>query len=350
MASTKMLRTQNLLCLIAILLQFVYGLEAQQHSRRYRENEVDDYGKEYYDMIIPDLEEALMKMEELLIKAESDNDDEAFENLLEMLHNLVEYTRNSNNAYKFVKAKGIDRIIPQHLKSSNNDVKTRTLIFLKSLFDIAPTTMSASMPIVIVDRILDIFEKGNLALKAHALDVLEYWLPENPRVQARVMKIKGLVPFYDQVDKLDMRVIATLLNLFNIILKEHITVRSESQKHLVDNDKMKFYLRIGLLEHMSSDTICGGLMNIFTKLWSYSTNEHGVMVVVFDLMKNIKPYCLKSYQSDEKAQKLFSALSEFVNDQGNKEFFDMYEQNMTDVALVIGEYVEKLKYNVKDEM
>ncbi|XP_022827563.1 uncharacterized protein LOC111357198 [Spodoptera litura] len=349
MAAAKMLRIQGLFFVIAILLQIASGQESAQKGRRSR-NSDDDFGEDYYNMVLPDMEEALQSLENFMTTAETNNNGQAYEAVLEILHSIVEYTRNSNNAYKFIKAKGIDRVIPQCLKSNNDQVKSRTLIFMKSLFDIAPTTVSASMPIVIVDLILDIFENGNLALKAHAVDVLAYWLPENPRVQARVMKIKGLVPFYDQVDKLDTHVIASLVNLFNKILKEHIQVRSDSQKHLVDNDKMKFYLRIGLLEYMSTDTVCNGILDILMKLWSFSAKEQVVMAIAFDLIKNIKPYCLQTYQNTDRAKKLFNALSTFVNDRDNKEFFDMYNLNMTDVALVIGEYMEKLKPAIKDEM
>ncbi|CAH1641597.1 unnamed protein product [Spodoptera littoralis] len=131
----------------------------------------DDFGEDYYNMVLPDMEEALLNLENFMTTAETNNNEQAYEAVLEIIHSIVEYTRNSNNAYKFIKAKGIDRVIPLCLKSHNDQVKSRTLIFMKSLFDIAPTTVSASMPIVIVDLILDIFENGNLALKAHAVDV-----------------------------------------------------------------------------------------------------------------------------------------------------------------------------------
>ncbi|KAF9799436.1 hypothetical protein SFRURICE_003133 [Spodoptera frugiperda] len=346
MATARMLRTQALFYVIAISLQIASG-----QRDRYNYREEDNLNDDYYNMIIPDLEEALQNLESFMATAEANNNEAAYENALDVLHSLVEYTRNSNNAYKFIKLKGIDRIIPMNLKSNNIKVRTRTLIFMKSLFDIAPTTMSASMPIVIVDKILDIFETDKMPLKSHAVDVLTYWLPGNPRVQARVMKLKGLVPFYDQVDKLDTHVIVSLVNLFTKVLQEHIRVRSDSQKHLVDNDQMKFYLRTGLLEYMSTETVCNGLLDILTKLWSSSSEEHGVLVVAFDLIKTIQPYCLTMYQTNERAKKLFADLSTFVNDADNQEFFDVYNLNVTDVALVVAGYMEKFNVpNIKDEM
>uniref|UniRef100_A0A2H1W799 SFRICE_003839 n=1 Tax=Spodoptera frugiperda TaxID=7108 RepID=A0A2H1W799_SPOFR len=346
MATARMLRTQALFYVIAISLQIASG-----QRDRYNYREEDNLNDDYYNMIIPDLEEALQNLESFMATAEANNNEAAYENALDVLHSLVEYTRNSNNAYKFIKLKGIDRIIPMNLKSNNIKVRTRTLIFMKSLFDIAPTTMSASMPIVIVDKILDIFETDKMPLKSHAVDVLTYWLPGNPRVQARVMKLKGLVPFYDQVDKLDTHVIVSLVNLFTKVLQEHIRVRSDSQKHLVDNDQMKFYLRTGLLEYMSTETVCNGLLDILTKLWSSSSEEHGVLVVAFDLIKTIQPYCLTMYQTNERAKKLFADLSTFVNDADNQEFFDVYNLNVTDVALVVAGYMEKFNVpNIKDEI
>lgn len=273
-----------------------------------------------------------------------------FGEMVDILDNMIEAVKNSNNAYKFLKAKGLDRIIAQNLKAENSVVKARILMLMKVLFDVAPTTTNALIPITIVDRLLDVFEKDNLGLKAHALDVLYVWLPDNPRVQARVMKIKGLAPFYEQVGKLDTSVIKTLLDLFNMILKEHVAARNDVQRTVVDKDKMKFYMRIGLLEHMATPTVCNGLLNIFSKTWAYNTAENNIIVTVFDMIKNIKQFCLKIYKGKPKAKKLFSALQEYVKEPENIEYFQSNGLNVTDISLMIEDYVDKLRYSVKDEM
>lgn len=273
-----------------------------------------------------------------------------YEDMTEVIDEVIEAVKNSNNAYKFLKAQGLDRIVAQNLKIDNDDLKVRILLLLKVLFDVAPTTTGAVIPITIVDRVLDVFEKDNLALKAHSLDVLYVWLPENPRVQARVMKIKGLVPFYEQVSKLDTSVIKTLLDLFNTILKEHLKARNDAQKTVVDSDKMKFYLRIGLLEHMKTPMVCNGLLNIFAKSWNYNTLDNNIIVSIFDMIKNTEPFCLKIYQGKAKAKKLFTSLLEYVKESENIDYLESHGLNVTDITLGLEKIVEKLRYTVKDEM
>lgn len=321
-------------------------------------SEQDLSEQELMRTINPDIEKALVTLENLaaasdkIIRFEDAPLADAkkmFSEMVEILDNMIEAVKNSNNAYKFLKAKGLDRIVAQNLKAENAAFKARILILLKVLFDVAPTTTTALIPITIVDRLLDVFEQDNLGLKAHALDVLYVWLPDNPRVQARVMKIKGLAPFYEQVGKLDTSVIKTLLDLFNMILKEHVTARNDVQRTIVDNDKMKFYTRIGLLEHMATPTVCNGLLNIFSKTWSYNTADNNIIVTVFDMIKNIKQFCLKNYRGKPKAKKLFSALQEYVKEPENIEYFQSKGLNVTDISLMIEDYVDKLRY-VKDEM
>ncbi|KAJ8715472.1 hypothetical protein PYW07_009954 [Mythimna separata] len=318
---------------------------------------------EKLDILNPDIENALKKIDTLVKTASKLNELDAagdvtlaedpesiYDDMIKILNEIIEVVKNSNNAYKFLKANGLDRVVQQSLKANYDKLKTRTLILLKVLFDVAPTTTSTVIPITVIDKVLDIFEHDNLALKAHSLDVMYLWLPDNPKVQARVMKIKGLAPFYEQVAKLDMSVVKTLLDLFNIILKEHIKVNNDVQRTVVDSEKFKFYQRIGLLEHMKTPVVCNGLLNIFSKAWTDTTDEHNIIATVFDMVKNIKPFCLKIYRGKDDAKKLFMVLKKYVKDPENLEYFESRGLNVTEISQVIEEYVKKLRFSVKDEM
>ena len=292
---------------------------------------------------------AALKIDDNDVTAEGDAEN-IYDDMIVVLDEIIEVVHNSNNAYKFFKANGLDRIVQQNLKVEYDMLKKRTLVLLKVLFDVAPTTTMALMPVTVIDRLVDVFEHDNLALKGYSLDVMYAWLPANPKVQARVMKIGGFAPFYDQVGKLDSKVIKTLLDMFNAILKEHLNVFSGAQRTAVDSDHMKFYKRIGLLEHMKTPLVCNGLLSIFKKTWYYGTNDSNLIITVFDMLKYIKEYCLDTYRGKEEAKKLFLAFRKYVKDPENLEYFQSNSLNVTDISQVIEEYVEKLKQNFKDEM
>lgn len=316
------------------------------------------------DLVNPDIEAALQTLDALVITVNklhkdaitptdiimAEDPESIYDDMVTILDEIIVAVKNYNNAYKFLKANGIDRIIQQSLKTDNDELKTHALILLEALFDVAPTTTAAVIPITVIDSVLDIFEHDNLALKAYSLDVMNLWLPDNPKVQARVMKIKGLAPFYEQVAKLDLSVVETLLNLFNTIIKEHLKVKNDVQRTAVDSDKTKFYQRIGLLEHLKTPVVCNGLLNIFTKTWADSTNEHDIFVTVFDMLTNIKPFCLKIYRGNDEAGKLFMVLNKYVKEPDNLEYFKSRGFNVTKIRLVMEEYVEKSRYSVKDEI
>lgn len=305
-----------------------------------------------------DVENVLVKFQEIGTKAEKLNNDISvsqeeidaeYNKMIDILSELTDLVKHSNKAVIFLKAKGIDRVAVTYLKIENNELKAKILILLKVLFNEVPTATMAAIPIFVVDRLLNIFENDNLALKAHALDVLYLWLPDNPKVQARVMRIKGLQPFYEQISMLDTNVIKMLLELFNKILDEHVKARSEVQKRIIDAEKLKFYQRVGLLEHMSTPMVCNGLLNIFARTWSYNSKENNILMTVFELLKNVKQFCVNIFRGKAKAVKLFRALQEYVEGPENKENFILNGLNITDVALVIEDYVQKVKPLTKDE-
>ncbi|KAJ0170924.1 hypothetical protein K1T71_013696 [Dendrolimus kikuchii] len=274
-----------------------------------------------------------------------------YNDMAECLDDIIELLRETKNIYKFIKDKGINRVIETNLQIKNTKLRIRFIVILKILFTKAPTSTKANIPHNIVDDLLDMFERDdNLAIKAHVLDVLNIWLPETPKIQARVMEIKGLEPFYDQVAKLDTNVIKTLLGLFNKILNEHLRERNTKiQSSKADLDKLRLYQKIGLIERMSTPTVCNGLLNIFEIMWNVSTDDNKAIFNVFELIKNVKPFCISIFRGKAKAKELFNKLSEYVNDQDNLHLLEKY-LNLTDVNLVVSGYLREIRSGtMKDE-
>lgn len=279
----------------------------------------------------------------------TEDTEKLYDAMVHVLGDIIESIKDVNNAYKFLDAKGIERVLVSNLVLSYPELRNRLLILMDVLFEVAPITTNALTPASVVDRLLDIFENDeNLALKARALDVLYLWLPNNPTVQARVMKVKGLEPFYHQVAKLDTSVIRTLLELFNKILKEHIEARNENiQNTKADLDRLRLYQKIGLIERMSTPTVCNGLLNIFEIAWQNNAKDTNTLIPVFEIINNIKPFCIEIYKGKKKALQFFETLSRFVTDPEKKDL--MVSFNLSEVQSVIQDYVEKLKITAKDE-
>ncbi|XP_059050598.1 uncharacterized protein LOC131845545 [Achroia grisella] len=307
-----------------------------------------------------DLEKSIANVEQIVAAAKQsyvkgaiplDETDKLYDEMVKKIHDIVVMMKNPNNAYKFLKGKGIDRIIILNMDVPHEKLRTQLLVLLNTLFDIAPTTANAVIPINVVDKLLDIFEnEDNLALKAHALDILYVWLPENPKVQARVMKLKGLEPFYHQISKLDTNVVHTLLDLFNKIVKEHLEIRSNIRPtSKTDSDKLILYQRIGLIERLSTTPVCNGLLNIFQTTWSYSTKDNDIIVPILNIMTKVKLFCLKNFQGNPKALELFNTLLKFVTDDKTKEYLESFKLNASEIETTLVEYVNSLK-QVNDEL
>ncbi|XP_013185025.1 nucleotide exchange factor SIL1-like [Amyelois transitella] len=265
---------------------------------------------------------------------------------------IIEMMTNPNNVYEFLNAKGLDRVVITNLETPYTALRTNILILLKTLFDMAPITINAVMPARMIDKVLDIFENDDdIGIKAHAIDVLHAWLPGNPRVQARVMKVKGLVPFYEQMTKLDLKSLHTLLDLFNKVLEEHILVRQKkTQMTKRDSDELKMYQRIGLIEHMSRKDVCNGLLDIFRNTWASTSAENDIVVPILDLSAKIGPFCLKSFKGKPKALDLFDAFLKYLKEDNRGEYFEKYDMNASNVETAIADYVNSLKQgNEKDE-
>ncbi|XP_050357366.1 uncharacterized protein LOC126778061 [Nymphalis io] len=277
-----------------------------------------------------------------------------YDETVKKLEELIDFLKIPKNVYKFFNIKGVQRVITPIVGVSSERVTKQLLIIIKTLFNVAPSTTTALIPISIVDKLLDIFEHDdNLALKTHALDILYVWLPNNPRVQARVMKLKGLEPFYDQISKLDSTVIYTLLDLFNKILEEHLTVRADnSLKNKDIFNKRNLYEKIGLVERMSTQTVCNGILNIFELILPLTDNRNEqVPKIIINLMKNIKPFCLKIYNRKtlKKAYKVFEGLKSYFTNTDTTALLFKLGFNLTEVKTILEDYDKKLNDNARDE-
>lgn len=307
------------------------------------------------------IEQAITKMESVAATAEKlaregilpkDETNRHYDEIIDMLVDVTEMVKVKTNAYKFLNAKGIDKVIFPNLDIPYSKLRGQMLILLKVLFEVAPTTTDAVIPISTIDKLLDIFENDDKqAMKAHVLDILYIWLPKNPKAQVRVMKTKGLEPFYDQMANLDTPVISTILDLFNQILTEHIKVRQGTQKTKADSQTLQIYKQIGLIERMSTPVVCNGLLNIFktTQPWSHINEGTKIIGPVLDLVKKMKPYCMNTLRRRTNALEPFKELLEYVQEAGKKEHLESLNLNVSDIKAVLEDYVRELKHTIKDE-
>lgn len=274
-----------------------------------------------------------------------------YDEIIDMLEDLIQSIQVPNTAYMFLKAKGIDRVFLPNIGIKHPELRTTLLILIKHLFHHLPTTTVAAIPVNAVDQLVDIFENDdNLGIKAHALDILSMWLPENPNVQVRIIKKKGLDPFYRQIQKLNIAVTSTLLELFNKILKEHIRIRNDvEQRSKADSDKYVLYQRMGLMERVETPTVCNGLLSVFYSIWS-SNPSNDVIVPVFDLIKTMKPYCTKLYKGQKRAIKFFETVLERFQGQKVANSFEGYGMNETEIKTLLEDYIRDIKPDsVNDE-
>lgn len=315
--------------------------------------------KAYPDAGDFDMEDAIQNIESLALIADqmakinviSTSDTESFYNyMIEAIDKVNKAIRQSDNVYKFFNVNGVLRIMSNNLMNPHPKLRTKLLLLLKDIFNLAPTTAESLLPLNIVDRLVDIYENdNNLALKAHALDILYKWLPNNPKIQVRIMKITTLETLYKQVNKLDIGVVQTLMELFNLLIKEHLNVRNDKAQIIKDDgETMNLYQSIGLLEHMSTPKVCNGLLNILEMLWSYNRNENDHINTILELIKNVQPFCLKIYKKKTKAVNLFEALLKYVKDEERKEYLEKHGVDEVDVASVLERYLGKKFEDARD--
>lgn len=300
-------------------------------------------------------EKATQMIEKLALSAEKsskisiEDSNAYYDSMAQILDEIINAVKDRTHAYQFLKAKGLNRIVSVNLGINHPEVSFKLLTLLKTLFEVAPVTTKALIPKSITTRLLDIFaDNPNLALKAHALDILYKWLPNNPEIQIQVMKLRGLEPFYVQINKLDISVIQTLLELFNTVLKEHIAARSDkAEVTKLDHERRVMYQKIGLLERMKTSNVCNGLVNIFQIVWAYNNNGNLVKIVL-ELIENTKPFCGDKLKGRGKALALFENVLKFVKSEDQKAYFDDIGLDVVKFESVLEDYVDKVKIN-KDE-
>ncbi|VVD00417.1 unnamed protein product [Leptidea sinapis] len=268
-----------------------------------------------------------------------------------LFEELLDLTEERNNAYKFLKLNGIDRNIIPNIRHTYKPLRKQILLLIKTLFNTIPATANLQIPNNIVDLLLDVFEHDDdLALKAHSLDILYAWLPNNPKLQARVMKLKGLEPFYQQMYKLDTGVNYKLLDLFNKILEEHIQIRNDKkQRNKYDYEKLKTYQIIGLIERMSTPRVCNGLLNIFGEIVHANKNIEVISMPVFQLLKTIEPFCAKFFAGKSTAAKILSDWNDYVTDSNKIKMFEELGVNLSDIQETINRYLLQARHEIRDE-
>ncbi|XP_028043437.1 uncharacterized protein LOC114252944 [Bombyx mandarina] len=273
-----------------------------------------------------------------------------YEGIIQVIQTIIESFKDKIYANEFLKSRGIERVIVPNLMMPHSELKTSILVLVKILFEVTPTATKAAVPIALVDRLLDIFENDeNLALKAHSVDILALWLPKNPLLQARVMKLKGLEPFYNQITKLNGSIVKTLLELFNVILKEHIRAR-DGKIQKGKNDKSRLYQRIGLIERMSTPPVCIGLVHAIDIIWNYNIKDdnNSILNLLLELTNNLRQFCLKVLRGKTKAIEIYDLLFKFVTDPGNEDLFLKSDINVTATRVVLGGFLKDLK--IRDEL
>lgn len=254
------------------------------------------------------------------------------------------------NAYKFLEFGGIETVINSQLAIFHLGLRTQLLILIKKLFEMAPSTTNAMMPINAVDKIVDIFEgDSDERIKATVLDILHVWLPNNPRIQARVMKMKGLEPFYEQALKLDGAAVNMLLDLFNKILEEHYQVRSQKKySNAADINKLNIYKKIGLIERLSNPVTCNGLLNIFEATWSSRSRSADISLPVFKILKKVNNHCFGVFRGNDKAIQVFENFLDTLREKESS--FSEKGLNATEFQTMLKTYIEKLKTPRNDEL
>ena len=266
---------------------------------------------------------------------------ELYEKITKKISHLIGSLKTSQNAYKILNNKEIDQTINSITNIKHDPLKNQLLVLLKTLFDVAPVTTNELLPPYIMDKLLDIFKNDNKFLKTHAVNIINKWLPNNPKIQARLMKLNGLELFYDQVTKLDTSLVYDLLVLFNNILEEHLLIRSKSLKDQNDFETVKLYENIGLIDKISTPALCNGLLNIFAII--SKRNDFEIQPSVYHLLKNVKPFCLRSYYGKLQAAKILEMLKDHVNDLNEEDLQSI------EVKKLLDEYINYIKEGEHDE-
>ncbi|XP_063629827.1 uncharacterized protein LOC134801226 [Cydia splendana] len=275
--------------------------------------------------------------------------------MAQLLEEMLDYMYSANNAYSFLQAKGLETIIVPNMHITFSQLRTSLLQLLKALFDIAPTTTGTVIPDIILDKLVDMYEQDDdIDIKIHVIELLSVWLPGNPQAQTRVMKMRGLLPFYKQLAKLDPTLTKLTLELFNKIVNEHIAARNKKlQRNIADYKTFQMYQQIGLIERLSTPLLCNGLLKIFEAVFSadspYKDNKD-MLPPVLNLLLVIKPHCSRVYNGRFKVETLINQVLEKVQEPSTREDLEKQMVNVTEVIESLTEFVELVKLTEHTEL
>ncbi|XP_063369044.1 uncharacterized protein LOC134657426 [Cydia amplana] len=275
--------------------------------------------------------------------------------MAQLLEEMLDYMYSANNAYSFLQAKGLDTMIVPNMHITFWQLRTSLLQLLKALFDIAPTTTATVIPDTILDKLVDIYEQDDdLDIKIHAIELLSVWLPGNPQAQTRVMKMKGLLPFYKQLAKLDPLLTKLTLELFNKIMNEHIAARNKKlQRNKADYKTFQMYQQIGLIERLSTPMFCNGLLKIFEAVFSTGSlykDAKDLLPPVLKLLQVIKPHCSRVYNGRSKVETLIEQVLETVQEPSTREDLEKQMVNVTEVIESLTDFAELVKLTEHTEL
>ncbi|XP_063389317.1 uncharacterized protein LOC134675087 [Cydia fagiglandana] len=275
--------------------------------------------------------------------------------MAQLLEEMLDYMYSANNAYSFLQAKGLETIIVPNMHITFSQLRTSLLQLLKTLFDIAPTTTVTVIPDIILDKLVDIYEQDDdIDNKILAIELLSVWLPGNPQAQTRVMKMRGLLPFYKQLAKLDPLLTKLTLELFNKIVNEHITARNKKlQRNIADYKTFQMYQQIGLIERLSTPLLCNGLLKIYEAVFSTGSpfkDNKDMLPPMLNLLLIIKPHCSRVYNGRFKVETLINRVLEKVQEPNTREYLEKQMVNVTEVIESLTEFVELVKLREHTEL
>lgn len=264
-----------------------------------------------------------------------------YEQLIDILENIIEELAITTTAKDFLNENGVDRIVLPNLSINYSPLRKQLLLLLKVLIENNSLDAKEAIKTKFADKLVHIYETdSNIIHKAYVFDILEYLLPNNPKLQFRLITKYGLDVFYNQINKIYSETIFKMLNLFNELILEHMTIVNNTNL-IIDMKDLKLYKKMGFLEKISTQESCNGLLTVFDILWTSSKDHKEVLTTIEELLKNIKNLCLLRYRGQIKAIKLFDNILKYVKK--NKKEFD------GNVKTIIEEYANYVKLESKDE-
>lgn len=251
---------------------------------------------------------------------------------------IIVLTLNPDDALKFLEKEGFSKCVLPNMWIEHPELRTNLLRLTKQLMEMTSHTVKV-IPIEVLDQLLRVFENDeNLYHKTMVIDILYIWLPRHPEVQARVIQLSGLDPFYDQIPKLDTNVVYNMIDLFNTLIKEHQEVRKS--KELYTKEERKLYQRIGLLKQISTGKNCNGFLTIFQDALDHNTKNNNLLVPALELARLVRAVCTKKYKGRKKPMDLFIRLQSYVAE--NREHLNKFVPDLEQVEAALTEYVEDL--------